>query len=41
MHTDRNSNDTDAISNMNNDLKLNDRNSKNESENDFEILMCL
>ena len=35
MHTNRNSNDTDAISNINNDSKLNDRNSKNESEDDF------
>ena len=31
MHTNRNSNDTNAISNMNNDLKSNDRDSKNES----------
>ena len=35
MHTDWNSSDTDAISNINNDSKLNDRNSKNESKNDF------
>ena len=35
IHTDRNSNDTDAISNINNDSKSNDRNSKNESKNDF------
>ena len=35
MHKDRNSNDTDTISNTNNDSKLNDRNSKNESKNDF------
>ena len=35
MHTDRNSRDTKNISNMNNDLKSNDRNSKNKSENDF------
>ena len=32
MHTDRNS---DLMSNINDDLKLNDRNSKNESKNDF------
>ena len=35
MHTGRNSNDTNAISNMNKNSKSNDRNSKNESKNDF------
>ena len=35
MHTDRNSSNTNAISNMNNDSKSNDRNSENESKNDF------
>ena len=29
MHTNRNSNDTDTISNINNNSKLNNRNSKN------------
>ena len=35
MHTNPNSNDINAISNMNNNSKLNDRNSKNELGNDF------
>ena len=35
IHKDRNSSDTDAIANINNDSKSNDRNSKDESEKDF------